>query len=176
VVFTLNQPHAELPLLLMSIFTSIIPADSGETIGETGIGTGPFKLETLDPAGTTRLVANDEYWQGAPGLAAIELIGIPDADARLQALQAGQIDLLFEPTPQQALVLEGNDALTIQRFPGGVWYSISMRTDAPPFDDVRVRKAMRLVADRQEMVDVILQGEGTVTCDTVVGPSAPHHW
>ncbi len=176
VVFTLSRPHAELPVLFLPFYTSIVPADSGETIGETGIGTGPFKLENLDPEGTTRLVANDDYWQGTPGLAALELIGIPDADTRLQALHARQIDLLFEPSPQQVEVLEGRDEFIVQRFPAGGWYSIEMRTDTPPFDDVRVRKAMRLVADRQEILDLVFQGEGTVTCDTTVWPGDPHRW
>jgi peptide/nickel transport system substrate-binding protein len=176
VVFNLSQPHAELPVLFLPFSLSIIPADSGDTIGETGIGTGPFKLETLDPEGTTRLVANDDYWQGEPGLAAIEAIGIPDADARLQALQAGQVDIVFDITPQHAAVLEGRDDITVQRFPSGTWYSITMLTDTPPFDDARVRKAMRLAADRQEIVDLVLQGDGTVSCDHVVWPEDLHRW
>jgi peptide/nickel transport system substrate-binding protein len=85
VVVHLTQPHAEFPMLLMGVETSIIPAGSGDTIGETGIGTGPFRLETLDPTGTTRLVANDDYWQGKPGVAAVEFIGIAESNARLQA-------------------------------------------------------------------------------------------
>jgi peptide/nickel transport system substrate-binding protein len=176
VVFNLNQPHAEVPVLFMSFYASIIPADSGATVAETGIGSDPFKLESLDPEDTTRLVANDDYWQGSPGLAAIEMVGIPDADARLQALQAGQIDVVFEPTAQQVNVLETNTALTIQRVPGGPWYSISMRTDTPPFDDARVRKAMRLATDRQQMIDLVLQGEGVIACDTLVGPEDQSRW
>jgi peptide/nickel transport system substrate-binding protein len=176
VVFHLSQPHAELPKLFTTFHTSIIPADSSETIGETGIGTGPFQLEQLDATSTTRLVANDNYWQGAPGLAALELIGIADVDARFHAFQAGQLDLLFEPSPQQAGGLEDSANVGVQRFPGRGWYSIEMRTDTPPFDDPQVRKALRLVTDRQAMVDLVLQGEGIMTCDNIVGPDDPHRW
>ncbi len=176
VVINLSQPHAELPVLLMSIYASIIPEGSSDTIGETGIGTGPFKLETLDATGTTRFVANDDYWRGPPGLAAIDMIGIADGDARLQALQAGQLDLLLWPSPQQMTLLRNNPDLVIQQFPTGSWHAIGMRTDMPPFDDVRVRHAMRLVADRQEMVDLVLQGSGTVACDTMVWPGDPYRW
>lgn len=176
VIFNLRQPHVELPVLLMHYGTSIIPADRGDTIGETGIGTGPFRLESLDALGTTRMVAHDDYWQGTPGVAAIELISIPEEDTRLQALQADQIDLLFELSPQQARTLEGNAELVVERYPAGTWHTIHMRTDTPPFDDPQVRKAMRLAADRQAMVDLIVQGEGTVSCDTLVWPGDPYRW
>jgi peptide/nickel transport system substrate-binding protein len=174
-VFHLAQPHAEFPVLLMGFETSIIPVDSGDTIGETGIGTGPFKLETLDPAGTTRLVANDDYWQGKPGVAAVEFISMPESSARLQALQAGQIDLVSEITPQQAEQLATNTDIIVDQFPGGTWYAFVMRTDTPPFDDVRVRKAMRLVVDRQQMLDLTYGGQGIVSCDTTVAPQDSYY-
>jgi peptide/nickel transport system substrate-binding protein len=175
-IFHLTQPHAEFPVLLMGFETSIIPADSGDTIGETGIGTGPFKLETLDPAGTTRLVANDDYWQGKPGLAAVEFIGIPETGARLQALQAGQIDLLHELSPQEAQQLTTHTEFIVDQFPSGIWYGYAMRTDTPPFDDVRVRKAMQLVVDRQQILDLTYGGQGTISCDTPVWSQDPYRW
>jgi peptide/nickel transport system substrate-binding protein len=175
-IFHLKQPHAEFPVLLMGLETSIIPANSGNTIGETGIGTGPFKLETLDPSGTTRLVANDDYWQGKPGLAAVEFIGIAESNARLQAFQAGQIDLLHELSPQEAEQLATNTEVIVDEFPSGVWYGYAMRTDTPPFDDVRVRQAMRLVVDRQQVLDLTYGGQGTVLCDTPVWTQDPYYW
>jgi peptide/nickel transport system substrate-binding protein len=51
-----------------------------------------------------------------------------------------------------------------------------MRTDTPPFDDPQVRKALRLAADRQAMTDLVVQGEGTIACDTTVAPADPHRW
>lgn len=176
VVFNLGQPHADLPTLFVALQTGIIPDESEETIGETGIGTGPFKLERLDAEGTTRMVANDDYWRGPPGLAAVELIGMADSNARLQALQAGQLDLVFWPTPQQVEVLRDSPNLVIEQFPAGAWYELAMRTDTPPFDDVRVRQAMRLVMDRQQMIDLIVQGAGTVACDTPVWTGDKYRW
>lgn len=171
VVFHLSQGHADFPLLLSHRATAIIPEDSAATIATTGIGTGPFKLQSLAAEGTTVLVANDAYWKGKPGLAGVELIGLADNEARTLATQAGQVDLLFDATPTQAELFAGSPDFTTLTFPSGRWMGLVMRTDTPPFDDVRVRKALRLAADQQAMIDLVLNGEGTLACDTPVAPT-----
>lgn len=176
IVFQLTQSHADFPLLLSNRSTGIIPVDSADTIGTTGMGTGPFKLETLDVLGTTILIANDDYWKGKPGLAGINLIGLADAQARILAAQSGQVDLVLAVTSTQADLVAGDDDLTVLSFPSGNWATLVMLTDTPPFDDVRVRKAMRLVADRQQMVDLVLNGAGVVSCDTPVAPTDIYRW
>jgi len=171
VVFHLSQSHADFPLLLTHRATAIIPEGSAETIATTGIGTGPFKLQSLAADGTTVLVANDDYWKGQPGLAGVELTGLADAEARTLAVQAGQVDLLFDASATQAELFAGNADYTTLSFPGGRWIGLVMRTDTPPFDDARVRKALRLVADRQAMIDLVLNGQGALACDTPVAPT-----
>ncbi|MEZ4734817.1 MAG: ABC transporter substrate-binding protein [Caldilineaceae bacterium] len=176
VVFQLGQPHADFPSLLVEYTAHIIPDGSGDTIATTGIGTGPFKLVTLNVEGTTILTANDQYWNGAPQLASIELIAIPDAEARSTALQAGQIDIILNTTATQAALFVGNPDYTVLSFPTGQWGTLAMRTDTPPFDDIRVRKAMRLVVDRQAMIDLVLDGQGTVSCDNPVSTTDAYYW
>jgi peptide/nickel transport system substrate-binding protein len=176
IIFQLEPGHADFPLLLSSRATAIVPADSADTIATTGIGTGPFKLETFDPEGTTIFSANDAYWQGAPALAGVEMPAIADSEARTLALQAGQIDVLLQAGPTAADLFMNSDDYTVLSFPTGTWIGLSMRIDMPPFDDARVRQAIRLVTDRQAMVDLILNGGGRVSCDTPVDPSDPYRW
>ncbi len=176
IIFQLEPGHADFPLLLSSRPTAIIPADSGDTIATSGIGTGPFKLESLDAEGTTVFSANDDYWRGAPGLAGVEMPAIADSEARTLALQAGQIDVLLQAGPTAADLFMNSDDYTVLSFPSGTWIGLSMRIDMAPFDDARVREAIRLVADRQTMVDLIVNGAGTVSCDTPVAPSDPYRW
>ena len=94
VKMTLSAPYADLTLQLMDYRIRMIPEGSADTIGVTGIGTGPFIQVTLDPVGTTVLKANPDYWEGPPGVETIEVIGIADSQARVQALLSGQIDML----------------------------------------------------------------------------------
>lgn len=170
VKLTLSGSFADLPLLLMDYRLRMIPGGSGDTIATTGIGTGPFRLVSLDAEGITKLEANMDYFGGAPGVAEMEIIGIPDAQARLQALLGGQIDMERGITAQQSVMLEGSDRFTIQTIPTGNWRGLVFRTDVAPFDDPRVRRALRMVADRQGMVDLVMGGGAVVACDSPVGP------
>ncbi|MEZ4713382.1 MAG: ABC transporter substrate-binding protein [Caldilineaceae bacterium] len=176
IVFQLSEGHADFPLLLVSRLTAIIPADSAATIGESGIGTGPFKLESFVADGTSVFVANDEYWKGKPGLAGVELVAMADSDSRVLGAQSGQFDLVFDLSATQADLFAGDDTFSVLEFPTGKFGTLVMRTDMPPFDDVRVRQAMKLVADRQVLVDLVLGGAGTISCDTPVAPRDAYRW
>lgn len=166
----LDAPFADLPLQLMDFRLRIIPEGSGDTIAQTGIGTGPFMVSRFDPDGITLLSANPHYWEGPPGVARMEIIAIPDAQARLQALLGDQLDMERGITPQLGKVLEASDRYKVQQVPTGNWMGIAFRTDVAPYDDPRVRRALRLVADRQDMLDLVLGGRGVVACDTPVAP------
>lgn len=166
----LDNSFADLPLLLMDYRLRMIPDGSGDTIATTGIGTGPFKIVSFDAEGTTKLEANMDYFEGAPGVAEMEIIGITDGQARLQALLGGQIDMERGITAQQSVMLEGSDRFDIQTIPTGNWRGLVFRTDVEPFNDPKVRKALRLAADRQGMVDLVMGGGAVVACDTPVGP------
>jgi peptide/nickel transport system substrate-binding protein len=163
----LSSPHADLPMLLMDYRFKMLPEGSGDTIAQTGIGTGPYTLVTLDAEGTTVLKANPNYWGGTPGVETIKVIAIPDAQARVQAMLSGQIDMLRHISAQEKILFANNPKFKLQFVPTGDWQAgIVFRTDIKPFDDVRVRKAVRIAANRQQMVDLVLGPKGgVVTCD-----------
>jgi peptide/nickel transport system substrate-binding protein len=171
VKMTLSQPFADLPLQLTDYRLMIIPKDSGDTIARTGIGTGPFKVQSFEPRGTTVLVANPDYFLGAPGVERVEIIGISDANARLQALLGGQVDYLPGLTRQQRQLVERSNRHKVHRVETGNWRGIVFKADAKPFDDARVRKAMRMAVDRKAMLEIVAGADGgSIACDTPVGP------
>jgi len=170
VKFTLSTPFADMPLQLMDYRLRIIPEGSGDSIATSGIGTGPFKLVSFDAAGVTKLEANMDYWEGAPGVAKMEVIGIGDGQARMQALLGGQIDFENTVTNQQKPMFAGSNKFKMIEVPTGNWRGLVFRTDIEPFTDVRVRQAVRMAADREELVKLIMGGAATVACDTPVKP------
>ncbi len=162
----LSAPHADLPLLLMDYRVRMIAEGSGDTITKTGNGTGPFILEELDPEGTTVLKANPNYWEGTPAADALEIIGIPDSQARVQAVMAGQIDFEDSILAQQSKLFSNNPQFQLQSIATGEWRGLVFRTDMAPLDNAKVRKALRLAVDRDEMLKLVSgEGAGTVTCD-----------
>lgn len=164
----LESPHAGLPLLLLDYRVRMIPEGAGPTIQENPVGTGPFRVESYDPEGTTRLVVYDAYWEGRPKLDAVQFTAIPDSEARVQAMLSGQLDQATITRDQTAL-FDGNPAFTVQSFPSGGWFGIVFRTDTAPFDNPLVRRALRIAVDRQEMMTLMVGADGGVTgCDTPV--------
>jgi peptide/nickel transport system substrate-binding protein len=176
IVFNLTQPVVDFPTTVMDYRARVVPVDGLPGILETGMGSGPFKLERLDVIGTTILVANDDYWDGPPGLKAIHVYGIADVEAQTNAVLAGQLDWLTLQTVEQAQRFEGNDDFVVSQISGGNWSGFVMRTDIPPFDNLALRQAMHHVVDRQAMVDLALSGAGTVSCDTAVMPGDPYQF
>ncbi|NQU29516.1 MAG: ABC transporter substrate-binding protein [Anaerolineae bacterium] len=173
VVFNLTAPLVTFDLTVMDYRARVVPKDGFPSVLETGMGSGPFKLETLDVEGITVLVANDDYWDGPPGVKAVEVYAIAESEAQTTALLSGQLDFQGV-TLDIAQRFEGNDDFIITQIPSGDWSGLVMRTDIPPFDNLPLRQAMHLVMDRQKLVDLALSGAGTVSCDSPVMPSDPN--
>ena len=174
VVFNLSQPVVDFPLIVMDYRARVLKVGSFPDVLETGMGSGPFKLETLDVEGITVLVANDEYWDGPPGVAAIEVYTIADTEAAIQATRAGQIDFSIDLISDHIQLFEDTEDFVIDIISTGNWSGFVMRTDIPPFDNVDLRHAMHDVVNRQEMLDLALGGIGEVSCDLGITPGDPY--
>lgn len=175
VVLKLKQPQATLVETGLAAFSFVFPEGTkGEDFSQHDVGSGPYKLESFDPDSGTVLVANEDYWDGAPSIKRIELIPMADAATRMQALTSGQIDYADGVSATDAATVEGNDAFTL--LSGGAVnsaaYEFVLNCAKPPFDDVEVRKAFKEVVDRDTLVTTIFRGQGEAGND-VVGKGLP---
>lgn len=160
----LDQPIAMLPTVLTS--RAIYMFKEGTDDFSQPIGTGPFKFEKWTRGERSLFSRNDNYWQdGKPYLDELEIIAINDPSARLNALVAGQIDVLAQLDPKLASVVKSRPNLALLNKASGVYTCQYMFVDTPPFDDPRVREAMRLLVDRQQIIDTALLGFGRVGND-----------
>jgi peptide/nickel transport system substrate-binding protein len=175
VTFKLKQPHADFPMLMLHYSMYIVPdgADA-KTIGETGIGTGPFRIDVFEPGGNTRVVANEDYWEGVPALSAMEFLPIADVEARVNALLAGQADYISELGGTSVPLLQTGSDVVVQELPSGNWTTLVMNCTEAPFDNPEVRQAMKLVMDRPLAVQAVLQGHGVPAYDHPVWPGDPY--
>ena len=171
VTFRLKSPHTEFPVLLADYRVRILPAQPKLDMPLLGVGTGPFKLIRFDPEGVTRLFANTDYWDGTPKVDQVELLAIANFNSRLQALLADQVDWLEAVAGRQRPLFDNHHRLWTQTIKTGEWRGIVFRNDKPPFDDPRVRKAVRIAVDRQQIMHLVSGKEGGIlSCDSPVWP------
>lgn len=171
--FKLKTANAEFPSLLTAYQCYIIPEDSADTVGQTGIGTGPFKLESYRAAGYGAVVAHEDYFDGPPVLDRIEFYSIQDTSARVNALLSRQVDLLSQTNMDNATarVVTGSAGVTVARVPNAQWYTIPMLATSREFKDPLVRQAMKLAYDPEVLLQTALQGTGSPGWDNPVPPT-----
>ncbi len=177
VVFNLATPNAEFPSLLTAYQCYIIADGSAQTVGKQGNGTGPFRLEEFVPAGRGRITAFADHFAGPPALAAIDFYSIQDTAARVNALLAGQVDLLSQTNLDfaTARVVEASPTATVARVKNAQWYTIPMLFTSAEFADPTMRRAMKLAYDPRDIVATALQGTGTPGWDNPVPPGLVAH-
>ena len=113
------------------------------------VGTGPFKMVSYAPERELVLAANENYWDvGRPKVDELVIRYIPEQQAQLAALQAGEIDIMF-PGPETVLALAGNSDITVQEVVSANVIRLNVNSAKPPLDIVDVRRALNLGIDRQ---------------------------
>jgi peptide/nickel transport system substrate-binding protein len=154
----LKFANAGFPDDLGQYFNTILPTDYDE---KKPVGTGPFKFQSFTPGQRSVFVKNENYWEtGKPKLDQLVIIDFPDATARVNALLSGQVEAISNLPASQIASVKGNPNLRVLISETGAWQPFTMRIDASPFDDNRVRQAFRLIVDRDQMVQQVLSGQG----------------
>lgn len=162
VEITLLQPSVAFLNGMADYGANIVPV--GYTREGEQIGTGPYKLKSFTPGSESVHVRHENYW-GQTYLDEVQIIDFSDQSALVNALISGDIDVAIDLPYAQATTVSSNSDLVLLESAAGNWQTITMRVDMAPFDDVRVRQAMRLIVDRDEMVQRVLSGHGRVGND-----------
>ena len=176
--FTLKEPFAWfLDMLANPMTGAIVARECVEKFGdlkkpEAVIGTGPWMLEAYKPNTSLTLVRNPNYFvAGLPYIERVDVVVDEDNASRVAAFLAGKYDLGWENPGminrsdwvQMAETLRTRrPGLKVAEFTSNVVSDIFMRTDRPPFHDVRVRQAVSLALDRKGFIDATLEGVGVV--------------
>ena len=158
----LNTPYAILDTLLAEYTLGIIPG--GEFDPANPIGTGAFAYKSFEAGKTSTFTKYADYWGDAAFVDELQIQDFADDNAKVNALQANQIQTLDNLPYNLIETIEGAGGGVLIA-DGGAWVPFTMRVDQAPFDDVRVRQAMRLIVDRQAMIDQTLSGYGALGND-----------
>jgi peptide/nickel transport system substrate-binding protein len=146
-------------------------AAEGKELETAAIGTGPFKLKQFDKTAGWTSVRNDAYWmKGVPYLDGVAGHYISDRGTMTAAMAVGNLDVMnLGDKPQLESALGVKPDMTAEKFYGANGYGIIFALDKPPFSDVRVRRAINLAIDRQDMIEKGAFGDGIANPPGIAG-------
>jgi peptide/nickel transport system substrate-binding protein len=131
-------------------------------VGSAPVGTGPFKFVEWVRGDHITLAANDNYWGGRPPLDQVIIRVINDNAARFFELQAGNIDMMEFPNPDDVKVAQGIPSLQVLFRPSLNIAYVDFNEFVQPFSDMRVRQALSEAVNRQAIVNSLYGGSGIV--------------
>lgn len=159
-----DEPNAS--TLLRLNYIKIIPKHYVEQVGDDEfnahpIGSGPYKLAEWNKDASIRLEAFDGYFGGRSEIDELVCKVIPEASARIAALEAGEVDLISAVTTSQIARLDSLDNIEVVSKPTTrtAYYTMNAFGDSP-VTDLRVRQAINMAIDKEALVQGILDGYG----------------
>lgn len=140
----------------------LIPPKYYKEVGTRGfnnapIGSGPFKVESLQPGRSISVVPNTDYWGERPRLSRVTFTYSPDPSQRLALVQSGAADVGMDLNPAQAIQAESARLKVLARATT-LKLVLFQWANKPPLNDIKLRRAIALAIDRDQIVKGIFQG------------------
>src|SRR4051812_18906447 len=161
----LLSADSTIPQTLASYTFGMVPQGYQAYKGDpkTQVGTGAYKLKSFTPGQESVHERYDGYWRDSY-FDQVTITDFSDSTAQINALKGGQIDAMTDLPANQVEAVKSSGVVSLISQTGG-WIPICMAIDMAPFNDPKVRQAMRLIIDRQQILDQIGSGYGQVAND-----------
>ena len=134
------------------------------------IGAGPYRLASWERERGFTLERNEHYWGPRPAIGRVRFEIVPDAEDRIARLLSGRVDVVDEVPLERVDALRAEKAIRVFAGPSLRVLFLTLRVTEPPFSDPRVREAVDLALDRDELVARAYDGK-TVTASQLVPAS-----
>jgi dipeptide transport system substrate-binding protein len=176
VVFELKHPFAPLLSTLTMQPMSIVSAEYAATLEKSGelreldnspIGTGPFSFVQYQKDTAIRFRAFPDFWgikagsDRAPKVENLVFSITPDPSARFSRLRTNECQIMRYPNPSDLAAMRADPDLTVQDATIAATDYIAFKVDKTPLDDKRVRQALAMAIDLDDLVKVVYRGSGT---------------
>ena len=181
VKFTLAHPEAPFLADLAMDFASIVSKEYADKLqadnnmaqmNQMPLGTGPYTFVAYQQDAVIRYKANDDYWKGRQKIDDLVFAITSDASVRVQKLQAGECQIFPYPNAADVEALKNDPNLTVMEQEGLNVAYLAYNTKQPPFDNVKVRKALNMAVNKEAIVDAVFQGAAKVAKN----PIPPTMW
>lgn len=160
----LKYPHAPFLQRLTAASNAMVSPTAVKKWGKEyplhPVGTGPYKLAQWTKGDKLVLERNEDYWGEKPPIRQIIFRPVPDDNARVMMLEAGDADVIVRVPPVEVQRLQKNADLRVVTAPSTREVYIVLNTTWGPLKDVRVRQALNYAVNKEEIVKSILLGAG----------------
>ena len=165
VTLKLTAPDRSLPLILtdragMVVSPTAVEANGG-SVDRNPVGAGAFKYVEWQDMQIVAYERFEDFWEeGLPKVDRMDMAIIPEVTTGVRSVIAGQNDVVVTVPAVQKVLLDRSPNVTVHAEPSLYLHMIYMDFSKPPFDDVRVRRAMNLAIDREAFVKAAMGGLG----------------
>lgn len=176
-VLKLQSPFGPFLSLLAMTTAYVVPREEverfGQDFGTHPVGSGPYMLAEWKHGQHLILTAREDYFEGKPKLNGIYYRVIPEDLTAVMEFETGHLDILLIPSSEyRRYTTDPAWRDLVYGKPGLNSYYIGLNCTRPPFDDVRVRRAVNLAIDRQHILNTVFEKRGGLA----VGPIPPDLW
>ncbi len=182
VILHLKEPSIFVPEHLFHYAACILPKEFGGDITREPIGTGAFTMEEYVPGERCRLKRREDYWRmgedGKPLPYLDEIIMVQLGEDRtpdIAALQSGQVDAIIEPTVAIWEGVKDDTRYEVLSTPTAATRLLRVRVDQEPWTKNEVRLALKHCHNREKILALALQGQGTIGNDSHVAQAQPEY-
>lgn len=170
-VITTGQPNPALIHNLANPNFAVLQVREGMDLTRP-VMTGPYRVVSFQPDQAVVVEKNPTYWGAPAGFERITLKTVPDPNTRAMALQSGEVQVATDLPVEMVSAVAQRPDLQVESVVGLRTYSLHFNLRKPPFDDVRVRRAVSLAIDREALAKSVLMGYAT-PATSIFPPSLP---
>ena len=170
--FTLKLPDAHFPEVTEdTMFIADLGARDNPPLlapGEVPIGTGPYKWSARSPGSSVTFVPNNLYWRGKPPIARVVFEVIPNGQNAVIALQKGEVDMVANYVPPQALpALKADNDIKIIARPGSTEYHAFLNFEKDYKDAHDVHQGLQYLMNTKQIIPKLIGGFGPVATQPI---------
>ncbi|HLE40513.1 MAG TPA: ABC transporter substrate-binding protein [Nitrospirota bacterium] len=171
-VLKLERPFGPFLSLLAMSTAYVVPREDVERLGQDfgthPVGSGPYRLVEWKHGRSLTLIARDDYFEGRPRLKGISYRVIPEEMTAVMEFETGGFDVFLIPSAEYrryTTAPKWKDLVFGK--PGLDSYYLGLNCTRPPFNDLRVRKAVNLAIDRKRVLDTVFEKRGVLAAGPV---------
>lgn len=173
----LKSGNADFPYLFTDYHVNVLPSNGEGTIDwQSGTGTGAYVLQDFEPGVRSIATRNPNFWKEDRGhFDEVEQIVLADSNARLTALLTDEVDSIDNPELKVVGRVSSSEDIHLDNVTSWSHFSMPMHMTVAPYDNHDVRMAMKYAINREDVLNKVLKGYGTLGNDHPISPAIQYY-